>query len=180
MGVGLQFKKFRLEISSWYLKTDEAYLFLRSGMSNEDIVKKLNLKVEEANNKALNFLNSTANKKYSDFSGKQSVIEREIKKLTNRGISEEVVYHIVQYFHSQIVYFVSQLLAVLHKVEDFTLDFRNWNGMFKMSELNNKLQSKSGPRSEFSMIYKRGSSANRLPKPEELEEERILRTTYLF
>lgn len=35
---GLNFKKFRLELSSWYLGLDEAFTFVRSGMKHDQII----------------------------------------------------------------------------------------------------------------------------------------------
>jgi hypothetical protein len=35
---GLNFKKFRLELSSWYLQLEEAFSFVRSGMRHEQII----------------------------------------------------------------------------------------------------------------------------------------------
>jgi hypothetical protein len=72
---------------------------------------------------------------------------------------------------------VHAILECLHHVEDFTIDFRNWNGMLKMHELRSVLQTKSGTKQEFSMIQKK----SQLPHNQgDGKDEPVLRTTYLI
>jgi hypothetical protein len=49
----LKFKKFRLEISSWYMKEREAYNFLKDTLSNEAVTKNFEaFRQEGANNRS--------------------------------------------------------------------------------------------------------------------------------
>jgi hypothetical protein len=43
---GLNFKKFRLELSSWYLGLEEAFSFVRSGMKHEQVIDKMGIQEE--------------------------------------------------------------------------------------------------------------------------------------
>lgn len=81
----------------------------------------------------------------------------------------------VKDFQDKIVRMVVGILNTLKEVEDFTIDFRNWNPMFKLKDMGNVLQSKSGAKSEFSFIHK----MSRIERSD-LRDERMLRTNYLL
>lgn len=38
---GLNFRKFRLELSSWFLNNNDAFTFLKSGLDNPSLLQKL-------------------------------------------------------------------------------------------------------------------------------------------
>jgi hypothetical protein len=64
---GLNFKKFRLELSSWYLTLEEAFTFVRSGMKPEQILEKLGIEGEEARQLTRTYLEGTQNHSYGEF-----------------------------------------------------------------------------------------------------------------
>ncbi len=83
----------------------------------------------------------------------------------------------IKNFQEKIVELVHAILECLPHVEDFTIDFRNWNGLLKMHELRSVLQTKSGTKQEFSMIQRKSQIAQ---TQGDGRDEPVLRTTYLI
>jgi hypothetical protein len=85
--LGMHFKKFKFELSSWYLKTEEAYEFLKSGLDCKMILEKLLIGNNVARNLAEKFLLESERMTYEEFTNCRSQTEKEIKKLINRSLN---------------------------------------------------------------------------------------------